>query len=221
MSTARLHLNQLEAGYRGHRVLRPATLTAAPGDIILITGPNGAGKTTLIQAVAGHVQASGRITFDGRDITHWPADRRARAGIALVPQDRGLFASLTAAEHLRLAARTDTATDDILTLLPHLRTRLRHRPSQLSGGEQQMLAIARALVRQPRLLLLDEPAEGLATAVAADLARVIGDFAATGGTALISEHHAGATTWRHLHRYHLHRGELIAAAASHANGAPS
>ncbi|MEV0453669.1 ABC transporter ATP-binding protein [Catellatospora methionotrophica] len=208
MSTAMLQLDQLEGGYPGHRVLRPATLTATHGDIVLITGPNGAGKTTLINAIAGHVLTSGRLQFDGQDISRWPADRRARAGIALVPQHRGLFAGLTAAEHLRLAATDITAIDDVLDRLPHLRTRLRHRPSQLSGGEQQMLAIARALVRSPRLLLLDEPAEGLAAKVVGELADIVADVAAAGGTVLVTEPGTGTAVWPDARRYDLCRGVL-------------
>ncbi|GAA1614138.1 ABC transporter ATP-binding protein [Catellatospora bangladeshensis] len=220
MSTATLHLNQLEGGYPGHRVLRPTNLTATHGDIVLITGPNGAGKTTLINAIAGHVLTSGQIWVDGQDISRWPADRRARAGIALVPQHRGLFAGLTAAEHLRLATTDASAVDDVLDRLPHLRTRLRHRPSQLSGGEQQMLAIARALVRSPRLLLLDEPAEGLAATVVGELVRVIADVAAAGGTVLVTEPGTGTAAWPDARHHELRRGLLTPVlAATDAQGA--
>lgn len=216
-----LHLDKVTSGYPGHRVLQPVNLTAAPGQIVVVNGSNAAGKSTLIHTVAGHLPAaSGRILLDGRDITNWPAHRRARAGIGLVPQERQLFASLTVAEHLHLAAATQAAVDHVLGLLPHLRTRLRHRPAQMSGGEQQMLALARALVRQPRLLLLDEPAEGLATAVADNLARIITGLATAGTTVLITEHHAALATLQHAHHYQLSRGVLTrSATTAHTHGA--
>src|SRR6266545_1070109 len=180
-----LRVEHLRAGYGGGTVLHGITLTVSAGDVHAIVGHNGAGKTTLLHAIAGLVRpAAGHVHVDGRDLTGLPAHRIARAGVALVPQGRRVFASLTVAEHLTLprAGRTRPAPTwtvrRVLDLLPGLAGRLAHRGGQLSGGEQQMLAIARALLTQPRLLLLDEPTEGLAPAVAQQIRDVIATLAA-------------------------------------------
>jgi branched-chain amino acid transport system ATP-binding protein len=183
-----LHLEALYAGYGRGTVLHDITLEVAAGSVHAVVGHNGAGKTTLIHAVAGLLRPSGgRLLLDGREVTALPAHRRARAGIALVPQGRRVWPTLTVAEHLAIASRTGSWTRDrVLELLPQLGARLRHRGTQLSGGEQQMLAIARALLCQPRLLLLDEPTEGLAPALASQLRDLIGELVAGGLTILIA-----------------------------------
>lgn len=183
-----LHVQDLSVGYAGGTVLRHLTLTAATGEVHAVIAPNGAGKTTLIHTIAGLLPpASGSIHLEQRDITgHSPA-RRARAGIGLVPQGRRLFPTLTVAEHLRIAARPGPLTADrVLELLPQLAARYRHRAAQLSGGEQQMLAIARALITNPTLLLLDEPTEGLAPALAAGIHTLITQLADGGTTVLLT-----------------------------------
>ncbi len=175
-----LCVEDLRAGYGGGTVLRDITLAVPAGIVHAVVGHNGAGKTTLLHAIAGLVRpAAGRIRLDGRDLTGLPAHRIARAGVALVPQGRRVFASLTVAEHLALSRTRRTRSTPtwtvgrVLDLLPALGRRLNHRGAQLSGGEQQMLAIARALLVQPRLLLLDEPTEGLGPAVAQQIRDVI------------------------------------------------
>jgi branched-chain amino acid transport system ATP-binding protein len=202
-----LSLREVRAGYGGGQVLHGVNLDVPTGTVTALIGPNGAGKTTLVHAIAGLLPvAEGSITLRGTVLSGRSAHRVARAGVGLVPQGRRVFASLTVAEHLRLAgagrvparpaalpphpARErhrvwDTAR--VLGLFPRLRERLRHRGSQLSGGEQQMLAIARALLRQPRLLLLDEPCEGLAPDLAARIRGLVTELAGAGMTVLLVE----------------------------------
>jgi branched-chain amino acid transport system ATP-binding protein len=185
---ALLQLDTLRAGYGGGTVLHDITLEVAAGSVHAIVGHNGAGKTTLIHTIAGLLRPTGgRIRFDGRDLTALPPHRRARAGIALVPQGRRVWSSLTVTEHLAISARAGSWTiERVLELLPQLAARPRHRGAQLSGGEQQMLAIARALLCQPRLLLLDDPTEGLAPVLASQLRELIGELAAGGLTILLA-----------------------------------
>lgn len=186
-----LRLTGVHAGYDGGTALHGVDLAVAPGSVHAVVGHNGAGKTTLVHAVAGlHPVAGGRIVVDGRELTAAPAHVRARAGIALVPQGRRVFGSLTVAEHLEIAyrrrARGPWTPDRVLALLPQLAARSAHRGRDLSGGEEQMLALARALLTAPRLLLLDEPTEGLAPAVTARIEGLIRTLAGTGLTMLLT-----------------------------------
>ena len=183
-----LRIDNLTAGYHGGTVLDNLTLHTPAGVVHTIVGHNGTGKTTLLHTIAGlHPPTSGNIHLAGQQITTWPAYRRARAGIALVPQGRRIFPHLTVAEHLTIAHRPGPWTrQHVLDLLPQLATRHRHRGAQLSGGEQQMLAIARALLTQPKLLLLDEPVEGLAPQPAARIRRLVAELAQTGLTILLT-----------------------------------
>ncbi|GAB3862034.1 ABC transporter ATP-binding protein [Dactylosporangium cerinum] len=191
----RLSLEQVSAGYGGGVVVHRIDLSVPAGTVHAVVGHNGAGKTTLLHTIAGLIPpATGRILLDGTDLTGQPAHRRTRAGIGYVPQGRRVFASLTVAEHLAIAQRHTTGTstaarwtrDRVLNLLPHLATRLRHRGAHLSGGEQQMLAIARALLTQPALLLLDEPTEGLAPAISEQISRTITALAGDGLAVLLA-----------------------------------
>jgi branched-chain amino acid transport system ATP-binding protein len=154
-----------------------------------VVGRNGAGKTTLVHAIAGLLRPySGVVEVYGADVAGKAAHRVARAGVGLVPQGRRVFASLTVAEHLALAVRSGPWTiPRVLELLPRLDERRRHRGDQLSGGEQQMLAIARALLTQPKVLLLDEPCEGLSPDLAARVRERVAGLAATGLTVLLVE----------------------------------
>ncbi|MDO3704494.1 ABC transporter ATP-binding protein [Micromonospora sp. C28SCA-DRY-2] len=192
-----LRTERLCAGYAGGIVLHEVSLEVAAGTVQAVVGRNGAGKTTLVHAVAGLVRPSGgRIEIGGTQVAGRQPHRIARAGVGLVPQGRRVFSRLTVAEHLALAAapwRAATPGGEgwtvarILELLPRLAVRLRHRGDQLSGGEQQMLAIARALLGQPRVLLLDEPCEGLAPELAARIRDLVGALARTGLTVLLVE----------------------------------
>ena len=187
-----LVVDSLACGYGRTTIISGVGLEVHSGEIVAIHGRNGAGKTTVLQTVSGLLPPhAGRVSVSGLDVTGQPAWRIARAGVALVPQGRRLFATLTVAEHLSVAGgrrRGPWTADVLLQRLPNLRSRLRHRPGQLSGGEQQLLAIARAVLLQPRVLLLDEPTEGLAPAVAATITELVRDIAATGVAVLAAEH---------------------------------
>jgi branched-chain amino acid transport system ATP-binding protein len=174
-----LKIDGLKAGYGARRVLQGIDLSIGDGQILVVLGANGAGKTTLLRAISGTLPRSGIISFDGRRIDQLSARKVVAAGIAHVPQGRGTFADLTVDENIRLgaylrsAADTRRAREQWLTFFPRLRERLTQQAGSLSGGEQQMLAIARALMLQPRLLLLDEPSLGLAPIVTRGLIDVL------------------------------------------------
>ena len=170
----------MSAGYDGSRVLHDVDLTVQAGECIGLMGRNGMGKTTLIRAMLGLLPLQGGVVLlDGRDACVLSTVQRARAGIAVVPEGRGIFASLSVLENLRLAARPAPdgscvwTEQRLLALFPRLQERARNRGNQLSGGEQQMLAIARALMTNPRLLILDEATEGLAPLLRDEIWRVI------------------------------------------------
>jgi branched-chain amino acid transport system ATP-binding protein len=174
--TALLEVEGLRAGYDGGAVLHGIDLTVAEGQALALLGRNGAGKSTLLSAVMGLVRpTAGSVRLQGRELAGRPANQVARAGVALVPQGRRVFADLTVDQNLQVASGRRAAgpwtARRVYEVLPQLAERRRHRADQLSGGEQQMLAIARALLLNPRLLLLDEPSDGLAPTV---LARVAG-----------------------------------------------
>jgi len=161
-----LRLTALDCFYGAVQVLRQVSLEVAPGEVLCLLGRNGAGKTTLLKTMIGLVKPrAGRIQLDGRELTRLPAHAFARLGIAYVPQGRRLFAELTVEENLTIGlmarGRGEDARERALTLFPALRSRLAQVSGTLSGGEQEMLAIARALCLEPTLLLLDEPTEGL------------------------------------------------------------
>jgi urea transport system ATP-binding protein len=176
---AGLAVEGLDQHYGSAQVLRGIGLAVEPGACLAVLGRNGAGKSTLLRCLTGLIPASrGRIALDGTELTRLSPDRRARSGLAYVPQGREIFPDLTVAENLRVAARahglerTD-AVDEAVALFPALRG-LWHRPGgNLSGGQQQQLAIARALATRPRALLLDEPTEGIQPSIVAAIETVI------------------------------------------------
>jgi branched-chain amino acid transport system ATP-binding protein len=194
---AGLTIRGVVAGYGGSIVLSGVDLTVPAGGVVALLGRNGAGKSTLVNTIMGLVKArEGSILLDDRELAGRAPDVVARTGVGLVPQGRRIFGSLTVAEHLALSARigrhrpagSDGWTiDRIVDLLPRLGERLGHRGHQLSGGEQQMLAIARALLTRPRLLLLDEPSDGLAPTLVNQIGEVVTTLAAGGITTLLVE----------------------------------
>ncbi|WP_432828178.1 ABC transporter ATP-binding protein [Dactylosporangium sp. CA-092794] len=179
----------LRAGYGGGTVLHGVDITVPTGTALAVLGRNGAGKTTLVHTICGLLKAKGgSVRLDDAELAGRPAHRVARAGVALVPQGRRVFPSLTVDEHLRLSGRRGEWTvKRVLELLPRLGERRRNHGDQLSGGEAQMLAIARALLTQPRLLLLDEPCEGLAVELAERVRAVVAELARGGLTVLLVE----------------------------------
>ena len=176
---ALLELDGVEARYGPVVALHGVSLTVDEGEIVALLGANGAGKTTTLRAVSGTVRKSGRVRYGGRDVSRASPERLARLGVAHVPEGRGIIAELTVGENLRLGAyvRRDGGIkqdmDRVSRLFPWLRERRGQQAGTLSGGEQQMLALARALVARPRLLMLDEPSLGLAPLVVQELFRVV------------------------------------------------
>jgi branched-chain amino acid transport system ATP-binding protein len=191
--TFALELRGVTAGHGDTVVLEGLELALAPRESLSVLGRNGVGKTTLIDTIMGHTRVrAGGIRLAGREIARWPPWRRARAGLGYVPQEREIFPSLSVREHLRIAARPGPWTiERAFATFPSLAERRHHRGDALSGGEQQMLAIARALVGNPNLLLLDEPTEGLAPIVVEQLALTIKALGRDQGMAIVLvEQHA-------------------------------
>ena len=187
-----LEVAGLAAGYLGDRVIHDIDVQVGTGEAVAIVGSNGAGKSTLFRAIAGLIPVlDGRVVLDGKDLTRRPAHRIARAGIAYVPAERHLFPAMTLKSNLVLGAyprRPDPETLELVYhLFPRLRERQRQQAATLSGGEQQMLAVARALMARPRLLMLDEPTTGLSPKIAQVAFEVFGELKERGTTLLIAE----------------------------------
>jgi len=187
-----LAARDVHAWYGSSHVLHGVDLGIARGETVGLLGRNGMGKTTLIRALLGHVRSrSGRVEIAGSDISRAPPHEIARRGVAYVPEGRAVFPTLTVRENLVMAARAPRAgraawtLERVLASFPRLAQRLGHFGSQLSGGEQQMLSIGRALMTQPELVILDEATEGLAPLVVAEVWRVIGEIGASGIATLI------------------------------------
>ena len=191
MAEPLLALDGVTAGYGATRVLEDLSLSLGDRESIAVIGRNGVGKTTLLATAMGHTTLhGGAIRFAGRDISRLPIHRRARAGIGYVPQEREIFPSLTVRENLEIGARPPAGADGwtaerIFGLFPNLADRLNNDGNQLSGGEQQMLAIARALMANPRILLMDEPTEGLAPVIVEDLVRILAALRDEAGVATV------------------------------------
>jgi branched-chain amino acid transport system ATP-binding protein len=193
-----LALEALQVAYGGIRAVKGVDLTVASGELVCLIGANGAGKTTTLRAITGLIRAAaGRILYDGADIAGLRVHEIARRGLALVPEGRGVFPQLTIEENLAMGAyaRSDTAAvasdvERAFTLFPRLKERRAQTAGTLSGGEQQMLAIARAMMSRPRLLLLDEPSMGLAPLMVEKIFEVIRAIASEGVTMLLVEQNA-------------------------------
>ncbi|HEY6864597.1 MAG TPA: ABC transporter ATP-binding protein [Burkholderiales bacterium] len=194
MSGPLLSVDRLVAGYGAAVVLDEVSLELAPHSCLALLGRNGVGKSTLIATLMGLTRVRrGAVVFDGMDITGWRPHRRARAGMGWVPQERDVFVELTVTENLTVAARPGRWTlARVLELFPRLAERRRNLGGQLSGGEQQMLAIGRALTLNPKLLLLDEPFEGLAPNIVAEVEAAIRAMSAERMAVLLVEQHVDA-----------------------------
>jgi branched-chain amino acid transport system ATP-binding protein len=214
-----LALDAVVAGYGDSVVLEDVSLSLAEGDSLALLGRNGTGKSTLLATLMGLTRLHrGAIRWRGEDLRALPTFRRARAGLGWVPQERLVFPSLTVAEHLAAVARPGPWTAErVWRTFPRLLERREHRGNQLSGGEQQMLAVARALVVNPSLLLLDEPMEGLAPLIVQELLGVIRDLIAEGGMSVILvEQHARLALQATKHVVVLDRGRVVHRSQSEA-----
>lgn len=186
-----LHVEGIDLYYGASRALRAVSLDAAPGRVTCVLGRNGVGKTSLMRAIVGLQRVrAGRIAWEGRDLTRAPPESRARAGIAYVPQGRDIFPLLTVEENLRtgfavLPRRDRSVPEEVFTLFPVLAEMPGRRGGDLSGGQQQQLAIARALVMRPRLLVLDEPTEGIQPSIIKQIERVIALLRDRGDMAIV------------------------------------
>jgi branched-chain amino acid transport system ATP-binding protein len=220
-----LSVEDLQTGYGRLRVLEGVSVDARPGEIVTLVGSNGAGKSTLLKAIAGLLPAwSGRIVFDGADISSVPAHSRVRRGLVLVPEGRMLFMSMSVDENLAIGAysrrgrdaRRDLAEDRerVFDLFPLLRQRTRQAAGTLSGGEQQMLAVGRALMSRPKVLLLDEPSLGLAPKVIGEIFSALDSLRAAGLTILLVEQDV-TTALRHADRgYVMRTGSIVLSGTS-------
>ena len=194
-----LEVRDLYTSYGLSQILFGVTLEVAAGEGVCLLGRNGVGKTTTLRSIVGLTPPrQGRVAFDGSDITGWPPFRVSRRGIGFVPQERRIFADLSVRENLEVAARRSAAADksvctveSVYAAFPILAQLDRRRAGYLSGGEQQMLAVGRALMGNPRLLILDEPSEGLAPIVVEALAEQIAALKAQGMTFLMAEQNLG------------------------------
>jgi urea transport system ATP-binding protein len=186
-----LTVESIDLHYGAAQALRHVSVAAEPGKITCVLGRNGVGKSSLLRAIVGHQPVSkGRIVFDGQDVTKLRAYERARRGIAYVPQGREIFPLLTVRENLetgyaRLPSSEHTISDELFDLFPILKSMLGRRGGDLSGGQQQQLAIARALVTQPSLLVLDEPTEGIQPSIIKDIGRAISYLREKGKMAIL------------------------------------
>jgi branched-chain amino acid transport system ATP-binding protein len=208
-----LEVGDLSAWYGEAQVLRGVSVDVGPGEVVTLVGRNGAGKTTLLRSVMGlHRQVSGTVSFEGADLGRRSADARARAGIGWVPDDRGIYASLTVEENLLLppVVHEDAWTvERVYEFFPVLHERREFPGTKLSGGEQQMLAMARVLRMGARLLLLDEPSEGLAPVIVERIGEIIHEIKGHGvGVLLVEQNVKFASTVADRH-YLLAQGEVV------------
>jgi branched-chain amino acid transport system ATP-binding protein len=191
-----LALENLHAYYGEAHILQGVSLTVGAGEVVTLIGRNGAGKTTTLKSIMGLVPPRGRISFDGRELVGLATHDIARAGIAYVPEERRILPNLSVDENLRLGmlgaghgtqADNSASVEEVLSYFPRLRERYEQKGKSLSGGEQQMLAIARGLVARPKLMLVDEPTEGLSPLLVESLTEILGEINRRGTTILLVE----------------------------------
>jgi branched-chain amino acid transport system ATP-binding protein len=215
-----LEVRGLTAAYRGLRALHGIDLDVAAGEIVAVVGANGAGKSTLLRCIAGQMPIGGSIAFDGKPLARVPAHQINRMGIGLVPEGRRLFPRLSVEDNLRLGAYAKRGPDRfrplelVFDLFPRLKERLPQRAETLSGGEQQMLAIGRALMTAPRLLMLDEPSQGIMPRLVDDILAAIQRIRTLGVTILIVEQRLTETLEIADRAYVLQTGLVVMSGAS-------
>jgi branched-chain amino acid transport system ATP-binding protein len=212
-----LQLENINVFYGAIHALRDVSITVNAGEVVTLIGANGAGKSTTLRAITGLLSPkSGRVVFEGEDITGVAAHKLVARGISMSPEGRGVFANLTVLENLEMGAYLKKNKAQIqrdlehgFTLFPRLKERIKQRAGTLSGGEQQMLAMARALMSHPKLLLLDEPSLGLAPLVCKTIFSTIDEIKAAGTTVLLVEQNANAALKHSDRGYVLETGEVI------------
>ncbi|MBM4425162.1 MAG: ABC transporter ATP-binding protein [Chloroflexi bacterium] len=206
-----LTVDSIHTFYGDSHILQGLSLQVNAGEIVAVLGRNGVGKTTTVNSIIGFAPPKeGRIVFDGVEITHLRPHRTAQLGVGLVPQGRGIFPTLTVRENITLAARGRGWTlDRVLTTFPPLAKRLKNLGSQLSGGEQQMLAVARALMLNPKLLLMDEPSEGLAPLIVAEIGRIVASLRDEGLSVLLVEQNLSLALSLANRVYVLSKGQIV------------
>ena len=218
-----LEARNISVAYRGVRAVESVSIAVEHGTIASVIGPNGAGKTSLLAALMGLITAEGQVMFDGEDISHLSAEARVARGLALVPESRDLFATMTVRENLALGAyrhrreggakRRDAMEQQFL-LFPRLKERIDQLAGTLSGGERQMLAMARALMGRPRLLMLDEPSLGLAPLIVRDIFRIVAPLRDNDVSILLVEQNARAALALSAHASVLENGSVTLAGDS-------
>ena len=217
MSSTLLNITDLHAGYGRAEVLHGLNLKAAAGSVITVIGPNGAGKSTLLNTLMGVLPSRGQIEYQGKPLSRLTLEERVMAGMALVPETRALFGTMPVEDNLLLGAYRQVrlgqrdsraALDHVYALFPRLKERRMQLAGTLSGGERQMLAVGRALMSKPSLLMLDEPSLGLAPLVVRDIFRTIDGLRSTGVTILLVEQNARAALEVADYGYVLEMGEI-------------
>jgi branched-chain amino acid transport system ATP-binding protein len=217
MTTPLLNVKDLHAAYGRAEVLHGLNLKADKGSVVTVIGPNGAGKSTLLNALMGVMPAKGAIEYDGKSIAQTALEDRVMKGMALVPETRALFSSMPVEDNLLLGGyrqvrlgRKDgaAAMEEVFALFPRLKERRKQLAGTLSGGERQMLAVGRALMSKPQLLMLDEPSLGLAPLIVKEIFKTIEGLRATGVTILLVEQNARAALEVADHAYVLEMGEI-------------
>ena len=216
--TSLLELDEVRVHYGKVEALKGVSCTVAEGEVVTLIGANGAGKTTTLKTISGVVpMSSGRVVFDGRDISGVPAHQRVELGICQAPEGRGIFPGMTVTENLEMGAYArrggrkayNADLERVFELFPRLRERERQAGGTLSGGEQQMLAIGRALMAGPKVLLLDEPSMGLAPRLVTQIFEIIREINAQGTTILVVEQNAAQALQRAHRAYMLETGRVV------------
>ena len=212
--TPLFEIENLHVAYGKVEAVRGVSLVMQPGQIVAVIGPNGAGKTTLLAAVAGLLRWRGRVMYDGLDLARLDVEERVERGLCLVPERRELFGDMAVADNLLLGAYSrrgngaDQSLREVYDRFPRLAERRRQKAQTLSGGERQMLALGRALMAKPRLLLLDEPSLGLAPMMVREILRIVASLRETGVSILLVEQNARAALETADYGYVLETGEI-------------